>query len=82
MPVTPLLPATDQPQVHFVASLAELRETAFANGINALCWPRVLPGDFAEVASALGPGAVVVPLDEARLLALKVSTPGRKHTRR
>ncbi|MFZ9682398.1 MAG: hypothetical protein ACO3DQ_04240 [Cephaloticoccus sp.] len=76
--MTPPLPATARPHVRFRASLAELRDAAFADGVNALCWPRVLAGDFAEVVSALGPGDGVVPLDEARLLALTLSPAGQQ----
>jgi hypothetical protein len=51
-------------------------------GINALCWPRALPGDFAEVVTALSAssesiGEGITPLDEARLNALPVSAAGR-----
>ena len=36
-------------RIRRVTSFYELATTPFADGINALCWPRSLPGDFAEV---------------------------------
>ncbi len=64
-------------RTHHVHSFAELLSTPFVNGVNALCWPRALAGDFAEVVAQLGAGEGIVPLDEARLLALRVSPAGR-----
>lgn len=68
---------TDNPRVRRVGSFHELVTTRFADGVNALCWERTLPGDFAEVVARLGPGEGIVALDEARLLALPVSAAGR-----
>ncbi len=48
-----------------------------ADGVNALCWPRELPGDFAEVAEKLGPTEGITPVDESRLRALSLSKAGR-----
>ena len=75
--MTPQLPATAQSQVRCVDSFAALRNTRFGEGINALCWPRTLAGDFAEVVAALGDGEGVVPLDEARLQSLMLSPAGQ-----
>lgn len=49
----------------------------FVDGVNAVCWPRTLPGDFAELARMLAPseGLVVVTIDE--LVALPLSAAGR-----
>jgi hypothetical protein len=58
-------------RVQRVPSFHELATTSFANGVNALCWERVLAGDFGEVTRLLGPGEGIVTLDEARLLALR-----------
>ncbi|HEY3755642.1 MAG TPA: hypothetical protein VGL42_05795 [Opitutaceae bacterium] len=54
-----------------------LATTPFAAGFNALCWPRTLSGDFAEVVARLGPGEGIVGLDEPRLQSLPVSAAGR-----
>lgn len=40
-----------------VHSFAELVGTPFADGVNALCWPRALPGDFGEVVEKLSADA-------------------------
>lgn len=62
-----------------VGGFQELLATPFADGVNALCWPRVLEGDFAEVAALLGDGEgeAITVLDEARLRALPLSEAGR-----
>lgn len=65
------------PRVKVVGSFAELAATPFANGVNALCWPRALTGDFGEVVAKLGPGAGIVRLDEDLLKGLALSEAGR-----
>ena len=56
-----------------VASFDELLATSFAQGVNALCWPRVLPGDFGGIVARVGGGEGIVALDEPRLRALAAS---------
>jgi len=75
--MTPFSLPTDYTRIKQVQSFSELVTTRFADGVNALCWPRTLPGDFAEVVNALGTGEGITNLDEARLLALPVSAAGR-----
>jgi len=70
------LPA-NYPRIRVVQSFQELATTRFADGINALCWPRTLAGDFAEVVERLGSGEGIITLDEARLRRLPVSAAGR-----
>jgi len=67
------------PRIRRVGGFAELLATPFADGVNALCWERTLPGDYAEVARLLGHGAgeAITELDEDLLLALPVSPAGR-----
>jgi len=60
-----------------VKSFEELVTTAFADGVNAFCWERALPGDFGEVVQRLGVNEGVTPIDEARLRALPASAAGR-----
>ena len=60
-----------------MSSFHELVTTPFAAGINALCWPRTLPGDFGEVVQLLGAGEGITALDDARLAGLPVSAAGR-----
>lgn len=65
-------------RIKAVGSFEELAATPFANGVNALCWPRVLTGDFGEVVAKLGVGDGVVALDEVRLNALRLSAAGAR----
>ncbi len=65
------------PRIKVVKSFHELITTPFGNGVNALCWPRALPGDFGEVVERLGVGEGIVTLDDARLASLPVSAAGR-----
>ncbi|MDQ6808662.1 MAG: DUF1826 domain-containing protein [Verrucomicrobiota bacterium] len=78
--MTARLVAIERPdcfRIKTVDSFAELVATPFANGINALCWPRTLAGDFGEVVEKLGPGDEIVTIEEDRLAGLEVSAPGR-----
>lgn len=61
-----------------VDSFDQLVRRSFANGVNAVCWPRVLAGDFDEVARLLAPddGVVVVGVDMLRSLTLSVAGRG------
>ena len=66
------------PRSKRVNSFQELVSTPFADGVNALCWERVLPGDFGEVVAALGKSEeAITTLNEARLRGLKVCATGR-----
>lgn len=67
----------DYPRVRRVGSFEELITAPFTGGINALCWERTLPGDFAEVAAQIAGDEPLITLDEARLRSLSVSTAGR-----
>ena len=60
-----------------VANFQSLLTTPFAGSINALCWVRALPGDYAEVVRLLGPGEGIVALDEERLRGLGLSGKGK-----
>lgn len=63
-------------RVKRVGGFQELLSTRFADGINAFCWERTLPGDYAEVVRLLGPGDGIVALDEDRLRGLKLTAYG------
>jgi hypothetical protein len=63
--------------IRTITSFEALVSTPFADGINALCWRRSLPGDFAEVIAHLGSGEGILPLDKERLHSLPVSSEGR-----
>lgn len=75
--MTPLTFPSDYTRIQRVTSFQELITTPFAGGVNALCWPRLLPGDFSEVVRSLGVGEGITTLDESRLDALPVSAAGR-----
>lgn len=63
-------PLQENAQVKYVNGFAELLATPMRDGVNALCWPRALAGDFSEVVANLGAGEGIANLDEARLRAL------------
>ncbi len=67
----------DYPRIKRAKSFHELVTTPFADGVNALCWERTLPGDFGEVVEHLGSSEGIISLDDTRLLALPVSAAGR-----
>jgi hypothetical protein len=75
--MTPFPRPADNPRIRRVLSFDELVTTRFANGVNALCWPRKLPGDFAEIARLLAGPRGIVTLEEDDLAALPVSAGGR-----
>ncbi len=75
--MTPPVHPHENARIRVVGSFHELLETPFANGVNALCWPRVLPGDFGEVVKLIGPGQGIVPIDENLLGSLPLSKAGR-----
>lgn len=65
-------------RVHHVSSFTELVGTPLTDGVNALCWPRSLPGDFGEIARLLAREEEGIHvLDEEELLALPASAAGR-----
>lgn len=70
--------------VRVVDSFAELVATPWADGVNALCWPRALSGDFAEVVQqvvALAGDDGIVSLDEEDLASLQLSPAGAEARR-
>lgn len=75
-PSAPFDPPTDYPRVKIVRSFAELLATPFAGGVNAICWPRALSGDFEEIVARLGPLDEITGLDEDDLRSLTLSPAG------
>ncbi|MEO7318133.1 MAG: hypothetical protein ABIZ56_03990 [Chthoniobacteraceae bacterium] len=73
----PFTPPPGYNRIKVVNSFDELVSTRFGDGINALCWQRMLPGDFSEVVAHLAASADITTLDDARLNALPVSAAGR-----
>jgi hypothetical protein len=60
-----------------VDSFAELARRPFSDGINALCWPRTLEGDFDEIARLLAPADGVLAVDAEMLEALPLGSAAR-----
>jgi hypothetical protein len=79
MPFTavPFALPPEYPRVKVVHSFAELVGTPFADGVNALCWARTLPGDFDEVVARLSTTDGITTLDDDTLRALPLSVAGR-----
>jgi hypothetical protein len=67
---------TDYPRLKCVASFEELIGTPFADGVNAMCWPRELRGDYAEVVAQIAAHPTITTLDESSLHQLRVSAAG------
>lgn len=64
-------------RIKVVPTFDELVTTQFTEGVNALCWPRTLGGDFAEVVARLDVRDGITTLDDAGLRALHLSDAGR-----
>jgi hypothetical protein len=75
--MTTFAPPFGNPRIKTVHSFHELVGTPFTGGVNALCWPRTLTGDFAEIVALLGAGDDIDTLDAATLNALPASPAGR-----
>lgn len=62
-----------------VGNFHELATGSFRDGINALCWERALPGDYAEIVRLIGHGSgePITALDADLLLGLPLSGAGR-----
>jgi hypothetical protein len=63
-------------RVKVVNSFDELVTTRFCDGVNALCWPRALAGDFTEVVAQLSTAEDIISLDDSALRALRLSDRG------
>jgi len=77
-PATHTAPPFDDPGLRVVTSFEALIATPFRDGVNAVCWPRDLPGDFDEVVQKLGTADDITSIDDARLRSLEVSPAGRQ----
>lgn len=78
LPPVPFLSLpSDYPSVKVVRNLHELVATPFRDGVNALCWPRTLPGNFQEIVEALGSSEGIVAVEEPHLERLRLSDAGK-----
>jgi len=62
---------------HVVNSFQALITATYPPGVNAIVWPRQLPGDYAEIANALPADEGIIPLEDHDLLRLTLSESGR-----
>lgn len=69
-------PPAGYPRIKVVYSFVELVSTPLENGINALCWPRLLPGDFGEVVRLVEGEPGIATIEETTLRALPLSLEG------
>jgi hypothetical protein len=74
---SPFTPPEGHACIKVVQSFDELVSTPLAGGVNALCWPRMLAGDFDEIVAKLGLIEEITSLDEDDLRALVLSPAGR-----
>ena len=70
------LPAS-YPRIKLVGSFDELVSTRLDHGINALCWPRELRGDFNEIAMQVHVTDGITTLDESTLQNLLLTDAGK-----
>jgi len=70
-------PPLNYARVKLVSSFHELVTTPFRDGVNALCWPRILVGDFCEVVAHLTANEGISSLDDVTLQNLPLSAAGR-----
>jgi hypothetical protein len=75
MPASSIAP--NHPRIRLVASFEELIATPFRDGVNAMCWPRTLDGDFGEVVARLGLEQGITTLDAEILHTLPLSAAGQ-----
>ena len=68
--------SSNYPHIKAVQSFDELASTKFADGVNALCWPRPVQGDFNEVMAQVGSIDEITTLDDESLMSLTLSTAG------
>ncbi len=64
-------------QTHYATNFQELVATPFHGNINAICWPRTLTGDFAEIVNKVTLTGNMAALEPAQLCALQLSEQGQ-----
>ena len=69
-------PSAGYPRIKVVRSFHELISTPLEQGVNALCWPRILPGDFGEIVCLVEGQPGIATIDEDTLRSLPLSPEG------
>lgn len=64
-------------RIRVVGGFDALVSTPFRGGVNALCWPRTLTGDFGEIVGQLAVGEGITAIDDVQLWSLHLSEAGR-----
>ncbi len=64
-------------QIECVTNFMELVSKGFHGNVNAICWPRTLVGDFAEIVNSVELTDNIVVLGQEELHALKLSKQGQ-----
>jgi len=64
-------------QILLVTNFQDLVSTPFYGAINAICWTRKLPGDFAEIVNKVSLTENIAVLDPETLLELQLSEQGQ-----
>ena len=64
-------------QILYVTKFQDLVSTPFHGAINAICWTRELPGDFAEIVNKISLNENIVVLDPETLLELQLTEQGQ-----
>jgi hypothetical protein len=63
-------------QIQLVTTFKELVDTSFGGNINALCWQRILEGDFFEIIEKIKPTENITSIEPDEMLALELSEQG------
>lgn len=71
------MPPPENARIKVVGSFDELVSTRFANGVNALCWPRTLVGNFSEIVDRVGAIDEITTLSDEFLASLTLSAAGQ-----
>ena len=64
-------------QIHCVSSFNELIATPFHGDVNALCWTRILQGDFSEIVNKISLTENISELEEEELRELPLTEQGQ-----
>jgi len=64
-------------QIQCVTSFQDLVFTPFHGEMNAICWPRILLGDFSEIVKKIELNENIIELNEEQLFELQLSEQGQ-----
>lgn len=64
-------------QIHCVTNFQDLVSTPFSGKINAICWTRILTGDFSEIVNKVKQSGNITTIDQEELRELQLSEQGQ-----